>query len=792
MPFRWLCCNGYILNFMKFKKTLLLGYALLAASFLQATPSVFWISSPVRSNETVYLQGDGLTEGVGVEYARMPDAEPGDVAESGSLKGLVWKRVKPLKATGGSLFFVLPADETSGAFQVRLKDAGEAVVRDLNLPEVWWTQGEGGKATAYPGGWLRVFGRSLEWAGKQPRFALRSNGKTVLSGTLTALGDGYSLSIALPNDLALGNYTLWIHNGSGGTSAWRSAGELTVQEAPVWPGQVFNVTQYGAVANDGSDALKGIQAALDAAGKAGGGVVMIPAGRYRLSGGLVVPQHVTLRGESEALTALQWDDYGVGTPKAGLPDSVKQGEPPIALIHGEGSFKVEDLSLYAWSHYHGIWAQHWKGLGNVHLKNVRMRLDERLVNLGRFLAAKEGWYSSDCKEKADRLARRQGFWVAGFFGGGPNLSVENCDFENNGHGIMIDNGHGVVIRNNRANTVFLKGTDSLILEENKVHSFWPGTHDSSQDPLRRWKMAERRPNASTQYLYMARNHASTPECDREATSIDSHAPFGVYLGAVVKVEGRVLTLTPKSASDQVPPAVAPVGYGVYILDGKGAGQFRRVTGGGGIQVEMDRPFEVQPDASSVISIAKYHGELLYVDNDFTDTGDIQIWGGAVNTVFKGTTLTRTGGFNQAGGFIFGGVIPIWNLEQLDTHVLEGNSPGGPPVFQLRPTDLSMNTYRHPDFYQGPCVMGAILRRAVAENFTRISITGGVRGALVEHCTLKKNDTGIALESRASFYKDPTIQKERRSPDTLLLRGNRFEEVQNPVVGDAQSAALVVP
>ena len=238
MPFRWLCCNGYILNFMKFKKTLLLGYALLAASFLQATPSVFWISSPVRSNETVYLQGDGLTEGVGVEYARMPDAEPGDVAESGSLKGLVWKRVKPLKATGG---------------------------------------------------------------------------------------------IALPNDLALGNYTLWIHNGSGGTSAWLSAGELTVQEAPVWPGQVFNVTQYGAVANDGSDALKGIQAALDAAGKAGGGVVMIPAGRYRLSGGLVVPQHVTLRGESEALTALQWDDYGVGTPKAGLPDSVKQGEPPMGF-----------------------------------------------------------------------------------------------------------------------------------------------------------------------------------------------------------------------------------------------------------------------------------------------------------------------------------------------------------------------------------------------------------------------------------------------------------------------------
>ena len=104
----------------------------------------------------------------------------------------------------------------------------------------------------------------------------------------------------------------------------------------------------------------------------------------------------------------------------------------------------------------------------------------------------------------------------------------------------------------------------------------------------------------------------------------------------------------------------------------------------------------------------------------------------------------------------------------------------------------MNTYRHPDFYQGPCVMGAILRRAVAENSTRISIIGGVRGALVEHCTLKKNDTGIALESRASFYKDPAIQKERRAPQGLVLRGNRFVEIQHPVTGDAQAAALVVP
>ena len=51
-------------------------------------------------------------------------------------------------------------------------------------------------------------------------------------------------------------------------------------------------------ADTGSDAAKGIQTLLDKAGKAGGGIVYLPAGRYLLDSALTVPAGVELRGAS--------------------------------------------------------------------------------------------------------------------------------------------------------------------------------------------------------------------------------------------------------------------------------------------------------------------------------------------------------------------------------------------------------------------------------------------------------------------------------------------------------------
>ncbi len=58
----------------------------------------------------------------------------------------------------------------------------------------------------------------------------------------------------------------------------------------------WNVAEAGALPNGSSDATTVFQKLLDQAGKAGGGVVEVPAGRFRINGTLSVPANVTLQG----------------------------------------------------------------------------------------------------------------------------------------------------------------------------------------------------------------------------------------------------------------------------------------------------------------------------------------------------------------------------------------------------------------------------------------------------------------------------------------------------------------
>lgn len=58
----------------------------------------------------------------------------------------------------------------------------------------------------------------------------------------------------------------------------------------------FSVISEGAIGDGLHDCTAAFQNALDRAGKAGGGVVEVPAGRYRLNGHLSIPANTTLQG----------------------------------------------------------------------------------------------------------------------------------------------------------------------------------------------------------------------------------------------------------------------------------------------------------------------------------------------------------------------------------------------------------------------------------------------------------------------------------------------------------------
>lgn len=66
---------------------------------------------------------------------------------------------------------------------------------------------------------------------------------------------------------------------------------LTVASAQPW-----DVAASGALADGKTDSTAVFQRLLDKAGKAGGGVVRVPAGRFRINGNLSIPANVTLEG----------------------------------------------------------------------------------------------------------------------------------------------------------------------------------------------------------------------------------------------------------------------------------------------------------------------------------------------------------------------------------------------------------------------------------------------------------------------------------------------------------------
>lgn len=118
-------------------------------------------------------------------------------------------------------------------------------------------------------------------------------------------------------------------------SSWIDA--LTVDRTngrvsfPSAPGPIIDVTRapYNAVGNGLADDRGAIQAALDAAGALGGGIVFLPAGTYKISNGLSVPSNTQLMGVGDA---------SVITGPAGAVPGVGVGATTIfALIVSAGT-----------------------------------------------------------------------------------------------------------------------------------------------------------------------------------------------------------------------------------------------------------------------------------------------------------------------------------------------------------------------------------------------------------------------------------------------------------------------
>ena len=175
-------------------------------------------------------------------------------------------------------------------------------------------QGDGGE-TASPGGWLRVFGKSLGFGpraspGSNPSAAppLRSNRRPAIATRCVSNCRPISSRVA---------YTVRVHNGLGGNAAWRRRDAARRDVAAMAPRglQRARLLRQRRRARHAQDAHQVQQRPRPHRRHPGGAEEgqgerrrgrLLPRRRYGIKGEIAVPPRTVLRGEGMGLVVLWW------------------------------------------------------------------------------------------------------------------------------------------------------------------------------------------------------------------------------------------------------------------------------------------------------------------------------------------------------------------------------------------------------------------------------------------------------------------------------------------------------
>jgi hypothetical protein len=693
----------------------------------RAAPSIFWVSDPVQPTEVVMVEGANWGNSPNIELSWLQDDKPGQppTGESAIKKSIV---LTPLQVTSSSVKFLVPADWKPGvySFQVSsddIKSAPELV----NAPVPWWQQGDWGKE-ASPGGWLRVFGRCLSM-NENATLALQHAGQTLILTPIQQ--DQWSLNVSLPDNLAEGEYNTWVHNGCGGPAAWKQVGIVKIKaHPPLWKSDVFDICEYGAVANDEFEDGPAVQAALDAAGKNGGGIVLIPRGRFQINTTLVIPRFVLLRGEGKDLSQIYWRD---------------RITPLETLIRGTNSFGIEDLSILAVNHLAAITTDQSNipDAGNVFLRRL-------YIYLNRFENAEFKMVPNRLTERHLESADQN---LGAVIIGGENVQVTDCEIYSSHSPFRFNANYGLYSNNlcfqgDASN--FISGTN-VIFENNVVQGSHMGRGGGCYVRLNLYYAHNRVGN-------MAFHDAELFVTDAPAQIIVNFVSIsGVKVILDHQVDWKELTGLTWTGNPTREVAF-------FITLGTGAGQYRLVKTFNRQEAELTQPWDVLPDSTSTIVLAPFYRNNMLIGNEFHDGAIVNSGCMGIDWIFASNKITRGGGLRNMGYL----KLPSWYHQYFDNEILVGSGTRGPHG-DIPPLDSHLSVI-------GEGARGTVFRRNVLHNNARIETEmnmwgyldrGTVRDVIIDHNIIRDADVGINL----------------RGPNNgILLWGNRFERVKEPLSG----------
>ncbi len=725
--------------------------ALLVPAAAIARPTALWVSDPVRPGETVMVFGDSLSGCQSVSVARQPDGPSGSPSGARpALQGMA-QVVRPALVRPHAVDFSLPTGALPGLFHATLSTPQGAVTVWVNRPQLLWAQGDVGPAST-PGGSVRVFGKCFTSPGHTGSLRIEGPDHRATSLSLVQAAE-FAAEARLPSSLPPGEYQLRLHAGVGGQAGWSDAIAYRIEAPRSAPGLKLSVTDLGARGDDAEDDTDAVEAGLNRLETAGGGTLFFPRCRYVLHKSVNVPRGVTLAGAGRDTTALCW------------PDTTA---PPKALVAGLDHFTVQDLTLYATNHLHGITAdQATPTAGYVRILRVCLRMNPYRGHLTE-------------KEVAQRLAVQQTLSSGGGDSlqlGGPGVEVADCDISGGGRSLYLRRGRGASIHDNtltngRWGWYCISGSDGVVFERNRLSG---GDLMSTGGGLNCLDGS-----LVSQNVYYAHNTLRNMfGWDREAMTSD--AGGGAYYGRILAVDGPRLTL----ASDPTGRPAEWVGGTLFVLGGNGEGQYRRITAFSGRDVTLDRPFEVAPDKSSVVTISLLQRNYLFVGNSFEDAGiAIQLYGAAVGHIASGNVSNRTGGFHNF-GMNYDGVQPSWFVQWLDNRITDGNVYGGGHDQAVAVGEAHIGVYALPPGIQpeAPVTLCGIVRRSVLEGNAHLGVGGTPESPMASYPYVQE----VVLEGNHVANAACGLLLSEKGVEGLLQHSNRFTGVGTAVATEQPEA-----
>jgi hypothetical protein len=707
--------------------TLILLFNINGVLAKSSTPVIIWASSPVKPDETVIIQTGEPVENVRVELARLEDGSPGTPPNS-KLKIKTWTKVEVLQRGVTTLKFVVPADWQPGIYACRIGSGGlYSETALLNAPDVWWSQGDYGE-TATPGGWLRLAGRCFlvnpnDGKGNhQTAVYLRDSQKQMFQLHLQDVG-AFDMQAQVPLHLSPGTYEIWAHNGFGGENSWTKGSQVTIVQPAIWPSEVFNVKELG------------LETALQKAKVNGGGVVYFPAGEYHVKDSIEIPDRTVLRGERTDLSSVYWLDV----------------DPyPRTLIHGH-YFAIENLSLYCQNMFRTFISAED---GEFRMDRVRIR-SNAMFRLGR--TVRESTFRGrklSGEGDVDRIDATIHLYNVKYF------NITNSDILATTHAIKLWHASNGMVKDTRIqhgrNGFGCESTNKVIIENCLIE----GLDLASTGNF----FATYFGNAGENFLVKGNQFKNAYGLDQEMFTFDAAA--GAYFGKAAKVAGTSLTLAADPVFKRYGTNVSDWRNSVVcILEGKGAGQYRRVVSHEGREWELDKPWQVELDQTSVVSIVPFRGQTIFLDNSFEDGGSLQLYGISINNIISGNKGTRMVGFLNWGKESKGwGWQPSWYNQFLNNEIIEGNN------YNHVPTSIGIlgTVSTNHEMYKGPLNNCVVLRENTIQSNGLIKIEGLSSDIVAEKNTVKYSKTGILIG---------------KQPWDILLRNNHFEKVENPYAGE---------